>query len=79
MFGHLALAIPSMNFFYLGLILVVIGTGLLKPNISAIVGGLYDKNTSLRDYYELVLVLDHKKQWEEYEKSATIHEDSHLE
>jgi len=37
------------------------------------------KNTSLRDYYELVLVLDHKKQWEEYEKSATIHEDSHLE
>ena len=49
MFGHLALAIPNMNFFYLGLILVVIGTGLLKPNISAIVGGLYEKNTSLRE------------------------------
>ena len=49
MFGHLALAIPSMNFFYLGLTLVVVGTGLLKPNISAIVGGLYDKNTSLRE------------------------------
>ena len=37
------------------------------------------KNNSLRDYYELVLILDHKKQWEEYEKSATIHKDSHLE
>jgi len=49
MFGHLALAIPNMNFFYLGLILVVVGTGLLKPNISAIVGGLYDSNTSLRE------------------------------
>ena len=49
MFGHLALAIPNMNFFYLGLVLVVIGTGLLKPNISAIVGGLYEKNTSLRE------------------------------
>ena len=49
MFGHLALAIPSMNFFYLGLILVVIGTGLLKPNISAIVGGLYENNASLKE------------------------------
>ena len=49
MFGHLALAIPNMNFFYLGLILVVVGTGLLKPNISAIVGGLYESNTSLRE------------------------------
>ena len=49
MFGHLALAIPNMNFFYLGLTLVVVGTGLLKPNISAIVGGLYESNTSLRE------------------------------
>ena len=49
MFGHLALAIPSMNFFYLGLILVVVGTGLLKPNISAIVGGLYENNPSMRE------------------------------
>jgi POT family proton-dependent oligopeptide transporter len=49
MFGHLALAIPNMNFFYLGLILVVVGTGLLKPNISAIVGSLYESNTSLRE------------------------------
>ena len=38
MFGHLSLAIPNINAFYIGLILVVLGTGLLKPNISAIVG-----------------------------------------
>ncbi len=49
MFGHLMLAIPNMNFFYLGLILVVVGTGLLKPNISAIVGGLYHNNPSMRE------------------------------
>jgi len=49
MFGHLFLAIPNMNFFYLGLIFVVIGTGLLKPNISAIVGGLYENNPSMRE------------------------------
>ena len=49
MFGHLSLAIPNMTFFYFGLILVVIGTGLLKPNISAIVGGLYEEKISLRE------------------------------
>ena len=49
MFGHLSLAIPNMTFFYLGLILVVMGTGLLKPNISAIVGGLYEKNPSMKE------------------------------
>ena len=49
MLGHLSLAIPSMNFFYLGLILVVLGTGLLKPNISAIVGGLYENSTQMRE------------------------------
>lgn len=49
MFGHLLLAIPNMNFFYLGLTFVVIGTGLLKPNISAIVGGLYENNSSMRE------------------------------
>ena len=33
MCGHIVLAIPSEHSFYLGLILVVLGTGLLKPNI----------------------------------------------
>ena len=49
MFGHLSLAVPNMNFFYIGLILVVLGTGLLKPNISAIVGGLYENNPSMKE------------------------------
>ena len=37
------------------------------------------KINTLREYYEKVLILDHKKQWNDYEKSATIYEDSHLE
>ncbi len=38
------------NSFFVGLILVVLGTGLLKPNISAIVGDLYeDEDSSKRD------------------------------
>ena len=37
------------------------------------------KINTLREYYERVLLLDHKKQWDDHEKSATIYEDSHLE
>ena len=37
------------NSFYLGLILIVIGTGLLKPNISSVVGQLYPPMSSKRD------------------------------
>jgi POT family proton-dependent oligopeptide transporter len=47
--GHFVLAIPDNNAFYLGLVLVVLGTGLLKPNISAIVGGLYPDGGARRD------------------------------
>ena len=39
--GHITLAIPLSETFFLGLALVVIGTGLLKGNISTIVGKLY--------------------------------------
>ncbi|MFQ5746352.1 MAG: peptide MFS transporter [Gemmatimonadota bacterium] len=39
--GHFSMAIPATPTFYLGLFLIVIGTGLLKPNVSAIVGDLY--------------------------------------
>ena len=35
--------------FFLGLILIVLGTGLLKPNISSIVGQLYPAGSSKRD------------------------------
>ena len=44
MFGHFLLAFTNLQTFYLGLIFVVLGTGLLKPNISAIVGGLYEND-----------------------------------
>ena len=39
--GHYILAIPYEKTFFLGLVLVSIGTGPLKPNISTIVGELY--------------------------------------
>ncbi len=48
-FGHFAMAIPSLGTFYLGLGLIVIGTGLLKPNISTLVGTLYSENDVRRD------------------------------
>ena len=47
--GHFVLAIPRQETFFLGLILVVIGTGLLKPNISALVGELYPEGGARRD------------------------------
>ena len=47
--GHYSLAIPSITTFYLGLLLIVFGTGLLKPNISAIVGDLYPEKGARRD------------------------------
>ena len=47
--GHFSLAFPSITTFYLGLLLIVIGTGLLKPNISTMVGSLYDKDDERRD------------------------------
>ena len=49
MLGHFTLAIPAQPTFYIGLMLVVLGTGLLKPNISAIVGELYPQGGSNRD------------------------------
>jgi POT family proton-dependent oligopeptide transporter len=49
MFGHIALAIPSYTTFLIGLGLLVCGTGLLKPNVSTIVGQLYGKNDNRRD------------------------------
>ena len=39
--GHITLALPLTETFFLGLALVVLGTGLLKGNISTIVGRLY--------------------------------------
>ena len=47
--GHYSMAINSHLTFYLGLILIACGTGLLKPNISAMVGQLYSDEDKRRD------------------------------
>jgi len=46
--GHFSMAVPTQTTFFLGLILIVVGTGLLKPNVSAIVGELYPNDTGAR-------------------------------
>jgi proton-dependent oligopeptide transporter, POT family len=47
--GHLVLAVEALPFFYSGLVLLACGSGLLKPNISTIVGNLYRDRPELRD------------------------------
>ncbi|MEU7181452.1 peptide MFS transporter [Streptomyces celluloflavus] len=42
MLGHLTLAVPGQAMFFVGLVLVALGSGLLKSNISTMVGHLYD-------------------------------------
>ncbi|MER8071593.1 oligopeptide:H+ symporter [Streptomyces sp. NPDC094034] len=42
MLGHLTLALPGTGSFFAGLALVALGSGLLKANISTMVGHLYD-------------------------------------
>ena len=49
MSGHFTLAIPGVPTFFLGLVLIALGTGLLKPNISAVVGELYAPGDPRRD------------------------------
>src|SRR5688572_24221447 len=49
MLGHICLAIPSITTFYLGLGLIAIGTGLLKSNVSVLVGKLYRADDVRRD------------------------------
>lgn len=50
-FGHASMALEgiSTNFFYLGLILVIAGNGMFKPNISALVGKLYPAISNRKD------------------------------
>ena len=47
--GHFTMAVPGMPFFYTGLALIVAGTGLLKPNVSSMVGSLYRRDDVRRD------------------------------
>lgn len=47
--GHLVLAIPNEIAFFIGLLLIILGVGGLKPNISTMVGGLYKEGDTRRD------------------------------
>lgn len=50
MLGHIALAIPGhISLFFASMVLIVLGTGLLKPNVSSIVGELYSEDDQRRD------------------------------
>lgn len=48
-FGHFSMIFHSTAFVFLGMALIAIGTGLLKPNISVMVGSLYRENDPRRD------------------------------
>ncbi len=47
--GHFTIAFPSIQTFYAGMALIVLGTGLLKPNISSMLGMLYKEGDPRRD------------------------------
>jgi proton-dependent oligopeptide transporter, POT family len=47
--GHGILAVPTTWAFFTGLILIILGVGGLKPNISTMVGGLYEQGDVRRD------------------------------
>jgi len=47
--GHFSLAMETMPTFYAALLLLAVGTGLLKPNISTLVGNLYRDRPHLKD------------------------------
>ncbi|MFP6334330.1 oligopeptide:H+ symporter, partial [Bacillus subtilis] len=50
MFGHVVLSLPfGLGAFLISMILIIVGSGLMKPNISNVVGGLYHKNDNRLD------------------------------
>jgi proton-dependent oligopeptide transporter, POT family len=49
MFGHLVLGVEALPWFYSGLVLLACGSGLLKANVSTLVGNLYRDRPDLRD------------------------------
>ncbi|MFS0634999.1 peptide MFS transporter [Mesobacillus foraminis] len=50
MLGHIVLAIPgSLAMFFVSMVLIVLGTGLLKPNVSSVVGEIYSEEDNRRD------------------------------
>lgn len=49
MAGHVLLAVPTVTTSWAGLFLIAFGTGFIKPNLSTIVGGLYDEDDPRRE------------------------------
>ena len=47
--GHFTMAIPTTSAFFLGMVFIICGTGLLKPNVSTVVGDLYPEGGARRD------------------------------
>ena len=47
--GHYAMAVPTSSMTWIGLGLIIVGTGLLKPNVSTLVGKLYRTEDERRD------------------------------
>jgi len=47
--GHFLMAVPFEPLFWTGLLVIALGTGLLKPSVSAMVGGLYAPGDTRRD------------------------------
>jgi proton-dependent oligopeptide transporter, POT family len=47
--GHVSLSVPDPRFSFAGIVLVALGTGLLKPNVSSMVGDLYSRDDPRRD------------------------------
>lgn len=47
--GHFVLLIPTVAVFWVGLVVIALGTGLLKPNISTVLGSLYSEGDPRRD------------------------------
>ena len=47
--GHFSMAVPHTFAFFLGLGLIIVGTGLLKPNVSSVVADLYPEGGTRRD------------------------------
>ena len=50
MLGHICLALPGgATFLFISMVLIILGTGLLKPNVSSVVGDIYSTNDPRRD------------------------------
>lgn len=47
--GHFSMVVSTLPFFYGGMVMIAAGTGLLKPNISGLVGTLYREGDARRD------------------------------